>query len=284
MNIKRKTPVHPKAKSIHLESTSDRVFFLIHGYTGSPTDFNTLPLYLYKTFNASVKIPLLKGHGRSIESLDMFGFYDFLHQVERELQKELRKGKKIILGGYSFGGQLALYLASKYPVQGVFNISTPQKLRFPLSIPGIYYLRFFKKYWRKIQSSKERYWRRTAFYYDHMHINGIKVVKTASKMVKENLKKITVPILTIHSTKDPLAHYRTVDSINKKVSSKIKRVVLFKTEYHSLMFSKEKDLVNRFIRAFFKKHNVFDNPDRKKSSGKVTVFSKRRKAAKQIPA
>ena len=122
-----------KSKEIKLNSKSKKEFFLIHGYTGSPTNFYDLPQYLNKRFNANIVIPVLIGHNTTVEDLDNLNFEDFLPPLEKELKKELNKGKEIILGGYSFGGQLALYLASKYPVKGVFNVSTPIKLKFPFS-------------------------------------------------------------------------------------------------------------------------------------------------------
>ena len=56
--------------AIDLKADSELLFFLIHGYTGSPDDFNELPEYLHKNIKANVKVILLKGHGTRIEDLD----------------------------------------------------------------------------------------------------------------------------------------------------------------------------------------------------------------------
>lgn len=162
-----------KAKEINLKSNSNKEFLLIHGYTGSPTDFNNLASYLHKKFDANVRIPLLKGHGTKIEDLDNLGYEDFLEQVEEELKKDLAKGRKIVLGGYSFGGMLALYLASKYPVEGVVDIVTPYSLKWYFNIPLIFLLIKMKKYWKKHITEKERTLRKNAFRYEQMHSNGI---------------------------------------------------------------------------------------------------------------
>src|SRR3990167_9687969 len=90
------------AESISLKSNSNREFFIIHGYTGSPTDFNGLAEYLYKKFNVNVKIPRLIGHGETVQSLDKLKYEDFLNQIETELKKEIEEGKEIVLGGISF--------------------------------------------------------------------------------------------------------------------------------------------------------------------------------------
>src|SRR3989344_5902201 len=98
-----KKKVHKNAKTIELNANSDKEFFLIHGYTGSPTDFNGLPKILHKKFNANIKIIRLKGHGEDIESLDNIDYDDFYKQVEKDLIADIRKGRKIVIGGVSFG-------------------------------------------------------------------------------------------------------------------------------------------------------------------------------------
>ncbi len=86
--------VKTKTKTIELKSNSDKEFFLIHGYTGSPTDFNNLPRLLHKKFNANVKVILLKGHGTKIEDLDNITYNDFFNQIREELEKDIKKRKE----------------------------------------------------------------------------------------------------------------------------------------------------------------------------------------------
>src|SRR3989344_743010 len=110
--------IHSLAKPITLTANSDREFILIHGYTGSPSTFRNLALHLHKRFNATVKVPLLKGHGTKIEDLENLHYEDFYKQIEEIVKADLKKGKKIVIGGLSFGAQLALHLSSNYPVNG----------------------------------------------------------------------------------------------------------------------------------------------------------------------
>src|SRR3989338_8626327 len=141
--------VDPRAETIVLEADSDKEFFLIHGYTGSPTDFNGLEKYLHERLNANVKIIRLLGHGENISSLDNLDYEDFLKQVEEEFRKDLERGRKIIVGGYSFGSYPALYLASKYPVSGVFHVVIPYELKFPFNLKIANLAWVFGKHWSK---------------------------------------------------------------------------------------------------------------------------------------
>ncbi len=122
--------VHPLAEPIILKGLGEEVFLLIHGYTGSPTDFNGLPEFLHKQHNASVFIPLLPGHGTRVEDLRGVTKDDFMQVAEAVLQDLLAKHSRVIVGGHSFGGQVALHLAARYPVSGVFVSAMPYKLRF----------------------------------------------------------------------------------------------------------------------------------------------------------
>ncbi len=164
-----KTKIHERARSINLKANSKKEFFLIHGYTGSPTDFNGLGEYLHKKFNANVRIIRLKGHGTKIEDLDKLEYEDFLEQAERGLKKDLKKGREIVIGGVSFGAQLALNLAAKYHVMGVFTVVIPHKLKFPFNIPFMSILGAFKKKWRKRLHATEIKLRKNAFHYKEMH-------------------------------------------------------------------------------------------------------------------
>ena len=250
--------INPKAKSIKLKANSKKLFFLIHGYTGSPTDFHNLPYLLNQKLKANVIVPLLPGHGTTIEDLDTLDFEDFLESVETKLKKELENGMQVVLGGISFGAFLALYLASKYPVKGVFNVSIPYDFKFPFNFPGFDALGNFKKSWRKRLGETERKLRKNTFHYSHMHVNGLPISFYAKQKVKGVLKQIYGPCLTIHSKSEPLGDYKSAYKINKEISSKIKKIIIFKHESHNLFFTPQHGEVEEAILNFFKSGDVFN--------------------------
>lgn len=259
--MKIQKDLDPRAQSIILPSPSKREFFLIHGYTGSPTDFNGLEKYLHKKFNATVKVMCLKGHGTHITALDALTFNDFFTQVREELQKDIREKKTIIVGGVSFGGQLALLLAAQYKVAGVFNVCVPYQMRFPLNLTALEWLAFIKKYWRKKYSPQEAHMRKNAFFYNTMHINGLRVAHEANKLLKMSLQKIQCPCLMIHSKKDGIGHYLSLERINKIITSKIreKHVFAISMKNHNIFFSPVHSDVFQVIGNFFEKNKVFDS-------------------------
>lgn len=236
--------------AINLTRNSNTLFFLIHGYTGSSTDFNGLPQYLHKSFGCDVKVLLLKGHETNIRELDNVTLNDFLTQIEDELKKDLEIYNKVILGGVSFGAQMALYFAARHSVHGVFNVCLPYKLKFPFNTPFLSSLRVFKKYWIKPITTKEQELRRESLKYKEMHINGLKIVKQTNRLLKKSLSDIACPILTIHSTNDPVGNYKAIDKINRQIKSPhYKRI--FNNKNHNLFFSDTRFDVYKDIGKFF---------------------------------
>ena len=222
-----KSQINENARTISIKAKSDKEFFLLHGYTGSPTDFNKLGQYLNKRFNANIKIIRFLGHGEKIENLEGIEYMEFYKQAEKELKKDLAKNKKIIIGGISMGSLISLDLASKYPVKGILNISIPYRKRFLTKIISIIEPLIIKKYWAKPMTQKEKELRKKAFYYD-MSLLSFKVIRQGIREIKGKLKKIIAPCLVIHVKNDKLFSFRGARLISEEISSKQKKLVLFR--------------------------------------------------------
>lgn len=269
---KKRYPVNPLAESQIFPAASDREFFLIHGYTGSPTDFNTLAKRLHQHFNATVKVLRLPGHGTNIRELDHLQYKDFIHYVEAELEKDLRQGKRIVIGGVSFGAQLALILAARHPVVGVFHVCIPYKMRFPLNLEILGGLKIFRKDWKKNYAHEELALRKNASYYDHMHIHGLTLAHQTNRQVDKHLKKITVPTLMIHSMKDSIGHFRALDILRAKIPAQVIETIVFDYEVknHNIFYSPVFEQVSQKIVDFFETNQVFEKAN---VAGKVAAIA-----------
>ncbi len=252
-----KKDIHPHAKPITLKGESDLAFLLIHGYTGSPTDFNGLPAFLNKTLGASVYVPLLPGHGTVVEDLVGLNKNHFLQKVERELESLLSKHKKVIVGGHSFGGQLALHLGSRYPVHGVVVTAAPVKPAILLTIPGLYEIYKFlfrKKFFKKSHSKEQLRARRDAnsFSYDSMPAYGLRLILDMNKDLKKILKNTTSPLLSFYVKKDGVADAESGEEIEKLISSKEKRTHIVDSLEHGVFFTDDAPQIYQEVVEFFK--------------------------------
>jgi esterase/lipase len=246
--------IHRLAKPVYLKANSNKEFLLLHGYTGSPTDFNTLPSYLHKKLKSNVRVILLKGHGTTEKALKDIKLDEILYQIEHEIQRDLKKRRKIIVGGVSFGAQVALYLAAKYPVMGVFHVSLPYRFRFPFNIKGFWLIAYVKRFWKKRIPKYEKELRKNSFYYKKIDVYGLKFAKQMNKKISEILNNIHAPCLSIYPTCDRVGTIQSIYLVENQIRSRIKKRYIADFNGHNPFYSKHSRYVNKIIGDFFEKH------------------------------
>ncbi len=247
--------VHPLARPRHISAKGKRVFLFIHGYTGSPSDFNGLGPFLHKRFKATVKIPRLLGHGTQVQDLNSFTYSDFYNQLTKEIKKELKAKKEVILIGYSYGALLALALAARFPVKGVIAISASYKLKFPLSMVGP--LRHVKQYWKKHLNAAKRERRKNSFYYKYMNANIVTLLKEARRDLHLHLNKVHCPVLILNARHERVASYKGALQLEKAIPSPIKKTVLVDCKNHDLLYSEAMEEAYAIIDEFITENSLF---------------------------
>ncbi len=247
-----KKTIHPLAEPIILKGLGEEVFLLIHGYTGSPTDFNGLPEFLHRQHGVSVSVLLLPGHGTRVEDLRGITKDDFIQVAEVALQDLLAKHSRVIVGGHSFGGQVALHLAARYPVSGVFVSAMPYKLRFPFSVRWLYYILIVKEFWTKKLHDKVQRERAKAFFYIDMPIYGLKLVHDMNKELQKSLSEIKSPLLSIYLSGDAIAHPDSGNIVSSLVNSHTKKTLILNHFGHSVFHADDAPQIYREIVDFFK--------------------------------
>lgn len=246
--------IHPYAQPIALQGKNKTAVLLIHGYTGSPNDFNGLPLFLHENYHVSVFVPLLPGHGTRVEDLRGLTKDDFIKIAEEALKPLFSSYDRVIIGGHSFGGQVALDIATRYPVHGVFVTALPYKLSFPLSIPRFYdfwHMLSLKEFLKKRISPEERRARMKAFSYNYMPAYGLKLLSDMNKELKWSLTKLKSPILSIYFKGDPIAHPDSGNEIKKLANSEINKIMTLDRTGHGIFFTEDAPKIYKEIAQFF---------------------------------
>ncbi|MDO8569425.1 MAG: alpha/beta fold hydrolase [bacterium] len=255
--------VTKKIESIELKADSNREFFLIHGYTGSPTDFRKLPYLLNKKFDANVRIILLPGHGTKVEDLDDVTYEELIEKLTIELEKDIKKGREIVLGGVSLGGLFALLLASKYPVNGLFNIYSPYLLKFPFNLRWLGVVGKRVKYWKKFnKSAREKELHEGLFSYAYIHGNGLSILQRASEELGRTVVKVICPTISISSTTDNISSRDSLNVLHNSIGSTIKKKKFFFTKHnnflsHNIFFSEVENEVYEEIINFIELNSLF---------------------------
>jgi carboxylesterase len=228
---------------------------LIHGFTGSPGEMFFIGQGLFEK-GYTVEGILLPGHGTDRSQQPKISWRDWVEASEIALIKHYHQTQEpIFLVGQSMGGLLSLLLSIQHreKVRGVASLAAPTGVsdwRAHYLIPWLRRVPFaghlsYTKERRDIfsefpWSGPEKISFQALFsFLDFMH------------HVRAQLKKVTAPLLVIHSEKDHTAPVASAHEIYEKAQSEIKRLVLLKKSYHVISADCEKDQVIQEVTTFF---------------------------------
>src|SRR5690606_9503670 len=106
------------AETRTFEGTEHRAILLLHGYNDSPYSLDAIARELHGA-GWTVHVPLLPGHGRSLEAFAAWTSEEMLAAV-RAAYAELRAANHtVVVGGLSMGGALACWLGAEADPDGV---------------------------------------------------------------------------------------------------------------------------------------------------------------------
>jgi len=87
---------------------------LSHGFTATTAEVRPLARALHSA-GYTVAGPLLPGHGTTPQDMNRCRWQDWAAALEQDYQRLQSNCDKVVIGGESLGGLLALYLASQHP-------------------------------------------------------------------------------------------------------------------------------------------------------------------------
>lgn len=226
----------PHAEPFYSDGTSDtsgrRVGVLLsHGFTGSPASMVPWGRYLSEQGYA-VSVPLLPGHGTTWQEMNGTTFAEWYTALEQEFEKLRARSDVVVVGGLSMGGCLAIWLAAQHPqdIAGVVVVnpavaSTNKQL---LAVPVLKHVvkgmpaigNDIKK-----QGVSEYAYPKTPLRALHSMIRGW-------KLVREDLPKVTAPLLLFRSAGDHLVDPSSARIILGAVSSRDAEERILDNSYH----------------------------------------------------
>lgn len=89
-----------------------RALLLIHGYNDSPRSLDDIARRLHDR-GWTVRLPLLPGHGRSLEAWDAWTAQEAIALVRDEYDALRATHHTVVIGGLSMGGALAAWIAAE---------------------------------------------------------------------------------------------------------------------------------------------------------------------------
>src|SRR2546421_3763826 len=96
---------------------------VLHGFTGNPQSMRGLAEALAGA-GLAVELPLLPGHGTSIEDMLPTRWTDWSTAAEDAYADLAGRSRRLVVAGLSMGGALAVWLAARHPeLAGVVAIN-----------------------------------------------------------------------------------------------------------------------------------------------------------------
>ncbi|OGY43857.1 MAG: hypothetical protein A2729_05230 [Candidatus Buchananbacteria bacterium RIFCSPHIGHO2_01_FULL_39_14] len=241
-------------KSIFYPRGIESGVLLLHSFTSTPYEFSDLARYLAEK-DITVYVPTLAGHGTNPDELAKTTALDWQKSAEHSYLFLKQHVKKIYVIGSSFGGNLALYLATKFtnPLAGIVSMGTPIKVRWQKAFKfALYSYGWLKKYQKKRRADyKLMYLDQEQVVYPVMPVPSLRrFFNFIKKITIPSLSKIKVPILIIQSSADRIVSPDSAQYLHEHLGSEDKRILWINGSHHALAVDDKRGLIYRAIYRF----------------------------------
>lgn len=256
------------AESIDFELLHDEIkdiknkkaVLLFHGLTGSPFEMKKYGTFLHQ-HGYDVFCYSFPGHGNRIHEIETVTWIDWCNFAQEKYNKLRKNYNEFFASGLCLGAAMAVYLGEhNKDLTGIIALSTTLFLDgfcipwtvslLPIALHTItrYYYTFpeddcFGVKNEKTRKSLAKVMSKADIGMDNYPLNCVYGLLKLSKNVRKNLKKVTCPILCIHSKYDNLASTKGAKIVINNVSSIIKKYVELNDSYHMVLYDNEKHFV-----------------------------------------
>lgn len=222
---------------------------VVHGFTGNPSSMRGVAHALAEA-GFAVELPLLPGHGTSVEDMLETGWADWSGAAEGAYQRlAARVDGKVFVAGLSMGGALTCWLASEHPeIAGIAAInavvSEPEGVRElvdALLAEGHSVMAGIGSDVADpdVQESA----------YPETPLAPLLTMTDAAAEMAERLGRIRCPVLILNSPQDHVVPPENSDILARSVSGPVERVTLERS-YHVATVDYDRELVEKSVVEF----------------------------------
>lgn len=224
---------------------------VLHGFTGNPQSMRPLA-EAFADAGFAVEMPLLPGHGTTVEDMIPTGWPDWSGAAEEAYQRIAARSDKVIIAGLSMGGALTGWLGGRHPeaagfvfinalateppgirelVQSMIDAgeSTMDAIGSDIAKPGV-----------------------TEASYDATPLKPLASMFDAAAGLADALAKITAPVLVCNSPQDHVVPITDSDFIAETVQGPVERLTLERS-YHVATLDFDAELISTTAVAFAKR-------------------------------
>jgi carboxylesterase len=209
---------------------------LLHGSTSGASQFRPLAAFLnmygFTTYGVNIA-----GHGEeSGDALKGLTDEDMIQKAEADLATVKAKHNKVFVIGFSLGGLLTLYLASKH--QDLAGI-VPMAPAVLLKMSGFHTMKYETEYAHKPLDNKSGLYKMYHNHYENVPVSYLTKPSVIHKEIvtQNGLKNITCPIFVIQPLNDGSVEPATAQYVCDHVSSADKQFMMVQGGGHVFLLS-----------------------------------------------
>lgn len=242
-----------------LHRADDRIgIVLCHGYLAAPLEVRGLAEHLHR-LGHTVYVPRLTGHGTAPEQLLNATAEDWLRCYLRAVTVLKATCQRVIVGGFSTGGLLALEAAAMHPdVLGCFSINTPMQIADPKAklVPLVMGwnqvmdgLHLGQAKYEQMGNEPEN----ADTNYPLNYLSGVYQLERLIHRCRANLGKVTAPTLIVQGDHDPVVKPASGQECIDAIRSEEKELAMMAFNRHVIIRGDGNDTVLERIGEFVQK-------------------------------
>lgn len=247
---------HSVGEPFLLKGTSRRLgIVLVHGFLAAPQEMRELADYLHgKGF--WVYCVRLRGHGTTPEDLATRSGCDWLESVDIGYALMNTICTRVVVGGFSFGGGLALDAAIRIPrLAGTFAVSPPFRLhavssRFATPVAA----------WNRLMDAVhlpgaakeyiEHHPEHPLINYARIPVAALAEMEHFMKELEPRLPEVKVPALIVQADRDPVVDPESTALMFRRIGAQQKKYAHLNFTRHGILSGERCELVHAEIGTF----------------------------------
>ena len=234
------------------------IVIFIHGFMGSPRQFNKLAANVYN-HGYSVASLLLPGHGSGIKEFANATAESWLNHVYAEVERFAQHYDKIYLVGHSMGSLLAINAAIRYPqVKGLFLIACPLKVKV-ISKQALL-VRLKQVFYPKNHPLKAAYLNASSIpLHPGLLYHSIKPSQQLKKLIaatKDILNNVAIPVTAIYLAADEIVSLDSLEILQAGLKNTPVKSLILSESLHAYYPVAEQAIIEEALLAALS--SVFD--------------------------
>jgi len=245
-------PIMPHAQPFSSPSDGDAGVLVVHGFTGNPGSMRGLA-EAFAAAGFSVELPLLPGHGTSVDDMIPTRWEDWSGAAEAAYTELASLCGEVVVAGLSMGGTITAWLAARHPeIAGIVLVNPaiePPAESFLEVVEGMKATGADR--FQGIGSDIAKPDTPEGAYED-TPIAPLQSLFEAQAALVPMLGDIRCPVLLFNSPQDHVVPPSSSDFLAERVSGPVERVTLARS-YHVATMDYDKDEIEQRSVEFARK-------------------------------